>query len=483
MTEQNQGPDQGPEASPFGPGTTGRVVVVTAPAQRVEAAEQGLTTLSDVAGVSPDEVSEAGGVDPAVLTDPQASVDFPDLGILVTGSVDRERADRIAAAVDDPDNPLQAVVLERRYRALQEQPPDETEWGGAQQGPFGEDPVAAEGPIAEHLITSGAQYSREFLEGYRAAVQNLVERLAAADLSSLAGGVAPTAFDESSFTWGLQATKAATSRFSGRGMKVAVLDTGVDLGHPDFTGRNIVSRSFIANQPVQDGNGHGTHCIGTACGPRVPFRTPGRPPSYGCASNCDIFAGKVLSDQGSGATAGIIAGMQWAIANGCQVISMSLGRDIRPDETGFNPAYEQVAQVGLQRGTLVIAAAGNASARPGRIAPVGEPANSPSILAVGALDESLLPASFSCGGLFLPHGAVDIAGPGVNIYSSFPRPILYRRLPGTSMATPHVAGIAALWAETNGLFRGVALGRQLLHSARRLPLPPRDVGAGLVQAP
>jgi subtilisin family serine protease len=470
MTEQNQGPDQVPEASPFGPGTTGRVLVVTAPAQRVEAADQGLTTLSNVAGVSPDEVSEAGEVDPAALTDPQASVNFPDLGILVAGSVDRERADRIAEAVADPENPLQDVVLERTYRALQEQPPDEEEWG-AQQGPFGEEPVA-EGPVAEHLITSGAQYSREFKEGYQAALRDLQEN----------GGVVPTA-DESSRTWGLQVTKAATSRFSGRGMRVAVLDTGLDLGHPDFTGRNVVSRSFIPNQTVQDGNGHGTHCIGTACGPRSPFRTPGRPPSYGCASNCHIFAGKVLSNQGSGATAGIIAGMQWAIANGCQVISMSLGRTIRLDENRFNPAYEQVAQVGLQRGTLIIAAAGNDSARPGRIHPVGEPANSPSILAVGALDESLRVASFSCGAHFLPHGAVNIAGPGVNIHSSFPRPILYRRLNGTSMATPHVAGIAALWAETNALFRGVALGTQLLHSARRLPLPSRDVGAGLVQAP
>src|SRR5215203_2181937 len=471
MTEQNQGPDQVPEPSPFGRGTTGRVLVVTAPAQRVEAAEQGLTTLSNVAGVSPDEVSEAGEVDPAALTDPQASVNFPDLGILVAGSVARERADRIAAAVAAPENPRRDIVVERTYRALQEQPPDEEEWGGAEQGPFGEEPVA-EGPVAEHLITSGAQYSREFKEGYQAALRDLQEN----------GGVVPTA-DESSFAWGVQVTKAATSRFSGRGMRVAVLDTGLDLGHPDFTGRNVVSRSFIPNQTVQDGNGHGTHCIGTACGPRSPFRTPGRPPSYGCASNCHIFAGKVLSNQGSGATAGIIAGIQWAIANGCQVISMSLGRTIRLDENRFNPAYEQVAQVGLQRGTLIIAAAGNDSARPGRISPVGEPANSPSILAVGALDESLRPASFSNGEHFLPHGAVNIAGPGVNVYSSFPRPVLYRRLNGTSMATPHVAGIAALWAETNGLFRGVALGRQLLHSARRLPLPSRDVGAGLVQAP
>jgi subtilisin len=472
MTEQNQGPDQVPELSPFGPGTTGRVVVVTAPAQRVEAADQGLTTLSDVVGVSPDEVSEAGEVDPAALSDPQASVNFPDLGILVAGAVDPEQADRIAEAVDDPENPLQAVVLERLYQEIQEQPPEETQWGGAEQGPFGEEPVA-EGPIAQYLITSGEQYSREFKDGYRAALRDLQEN----------GGVAPTAFEESSRTWGLQVTKAATSRFSGRGIKVAVLDTGLDLGHPDFTGRNVVSRSFIPNQTVQDGRGHGTHCIGTACGPRSPFKTPGRPPSYGCAPNCNIFAGKVLSNQGSGPTGGIIAGMQWAMANGCQVISMSLGRKIRLDEKGFNPAYEQVAQVGLQRGTLIIAASGNDSARPSMIHPVSEPANSPSILAVGALDESLRVASFSNGEHFPPHGAVNLAGPGVNIHSSFPRPILYRRSNGTSMATPHVAGIAALWAEANALFRGVALGRQLLHSARRLPLPPRDVGAGLVQAP
>ena len=85
MTEQNQGPEQVPNEFPLGPGTTGRYVIVTAPAQRIEQAEQGLTTLRDVAGVSPDETSEAGEVDPEALTNTEASVFFPDLGILIAG--------------------------------------------------------------------------------------------------------------------------------------------------------------------------------------------------------------------------------------------------------------------------------------------------------------------------------------------------------------------------------------------------------------
>lgn len=180
-------------------------MIVTAPAQRVEHdAQQGLTTLSSVAGVSPDEeVSGAAEVDAEALTHPESSVHFPDLGILVAGGVDQERANQIAAAVHDPDNPLQAVVPERFYHAFQEGPTDE-EWGGAQQRPFEEESFAEGGPAAEHLLASGSQYSREFLEGYRAAVQNLLEKLAMADLPVLAAEVAPAVFNESQFTWRLQ---------------------------------------------------------------------------------------------------------------------------------------------------------------------------------------------------------------------------------------------------------------------------------------
>ena len=134
-------------------------------------------------------------------------------------------------------------------------------------------------------------------------------------------------------------------------------------------------------------------------------------------------------------------------------------------------------------GTLIVAAAGNDSSRPGLTNPVSHPANCPSIMAVAALDPALAIASFSNRGINPDGGQVDIAAPGVNVFSSWPMPARYRRLQGTSMATPHVAGIAALYAEADPAARGAALWQALAGAARRLSLPGTDVGAGLVQAP
>lgn len=269
-------------------------------------------------------------------------------------------------------------------------------------------------------------------------------------------------------TWGLLATGVLNSQYSGQGIKVAVLDTGMDLQHPDFTGRMITHSSFVPGQQVQDFHGHGTHCIGTSCGPRAPAKAP----RYGIAHNAQIFAGKVLSNTGTGSTGGILAGINWAIANGCQVISMSLG-----SKAGPQPFYEQAAQRALAAGSLIIAAAGNDSNRPSYIHPTGAPANSPSVLAVAALDLNLNAAVFSNG------GKIEIAGPGVDVFSAVPMPRQYATISGTSMATPHVAGIAALIAESGAAYRGAALAARLQALARVLPHPASDVGAGLVQAP
>ncbi|SDC11375.1 S8 family serine peptidase [Actinokineospora iranica] len=283
--------------------------------------------------------------------------------------------------------------------------------------------------------------------------------------------------DESAFTWGLQAVGAHVSKATGAGIRVAVLDTGFDLAHPDFAGRAVTSESFVAGEPVQDGHGHGTHCIGTACGPRDPAAGPG----YGAAPEAEIFAGKVLSDEGSGTDGGILAGIAWAVSHGCPIVSMSLGAAVRPG-TPYSRTYERVASRALAQGTLIIAAAGNESRRQnGQINPVGHPANCPSVLAVGATDVNTALAWFSCGTVD-QIGAVDIVGPGVDVYSSWPQPQGYNRISGTSMATPHVAGVAALIAQATGA-RSWELWARLAQAARRLPLPSTDVGAGLVAAP
>jgi subtilisin len=301
----------------------------------------------------------------------------------------------------------------------------------------------------------------EYLRGFMRAASTI-----AADLGT--GGGAAVADDEEleaqvlGATWGLVRCKVPPSTRSGLGIKVAVLDTGMDLGHPDFPGRVAAAASFVG-EPVQDLHSHGTHCIGTSCGPKAPA---GSTPRYGIAHQARIFVGKVLTNSGGGTSGSVLAGMNWAVANRCQVISMSLGA-----QTGVQAAYTAAGNAALANGCLIIAAAGNAAAA------TGAPANSPSIMSVASLDPTLTPSSFS------NFGKVEIAAPGRDVFSSVPRPTRYGIKSGTSMATPHVAGVAALWAQTSASLRGVLLWRKLQATARPLPFPIARVGRGLVQAP
>jgi subtilisin family serine protease len=312
-----------------------------------------------------------------------------------------------------------------------------------------------------------------YLTGYRDAVTDLTGRLLGSGGSPSPG--APLFADTPEYTWGLQATEVVSSPRTGRGIRVAVLDTGVDLAHPDLAGRAVTATSFVPGQSAQDGHGHGTHCVGTACGPRTVAGSRG----YGVAPEAEVLVGKVLSDEGSGTDAEILAGIAWAVRNGCQVISMSLGADT-PEPS---PAYTAAGRRALDQGSLIVAAAGNNADRgSGEIGFVGAPANSPDVLAVGALDALLEVASFSARSTALPGGQVDLAAPGVDVYSSWPVPTCYDTISGTSMATPHIAGLAALWAEETGL-RGRELWWALDRASRRLPLPSVDVGSGLPRAP
>jgi subtilisin family serine protease len=372
---------------------------------------------------------------------------FGDLGVAV---VDAEPTQFNALNIGSQGSPILAVEPEQVVYALQ----DVTR--------------------LPSLTSDTVSVSLDYLRGYRDAVTTLTDQLIPTEQEQTGPAIA----DESSVTWGLQATKAIDSQFSGTGIKIAVLDTGFDVNHPDFLGRKITTKSFVSGEDVQDGNGHGTHCIGTACGSKEPSTLP----RYGVAYNAEIFAGKVLSNEGSGTDSQILQGIEWAIANGCDIISMSLGGATQPGQS-YSRIYETIAQRALKRGSLIVAAAGNESNRKaGIVKPVARPANCPSVLAVAAIDANLRVANFSTQGINPQGGQVDIAAPGVNIRSSWPLPDQYNSISGTSMATPHVAGIAALHAEASGL-RGQELWNLLVRSAQRLPLPSVDVGTGLVQAP
>ncbi|MFO0592360.1 MAG: S8 family serine peptidase [Polyangiaceae bacterium] len=317
----------------------------------------------------------------------------------------------------------------------------------------------------------GTEYLRGYRDGVNRLIDALLEQSGPKQVEASIAGV-----NEKTITWGLAATLAARSPFTGRGVKVAILDTGIDLTHPDFADRNIVFQSFVDGEEVQDGHGHGTHTAGTACGPR----SPSKPPRYGVACDAELYVGKVLSNEGSGGDIGILAGIDWALRNGCRVISMSLGSASPPLQ-----AYDNAGAEALKRGAIVIAAAGNESERSsGLIAPVGSPANAATIMAVAAVDVNMDIADFSCAGRKSdPRGRqVDIAGPGVDVLSSY-KGGRYRRLSGTSMATPHVAGLAALLLEANPQLTGPQLWELLTSSSRRLFLAVTDVGAGLAQAP
>ena len=292
-------------------------------------------------------------------------------------------------------------------------------------------------------------------------------------LTPNAACLADTAFA----TWGLKATGALSSPYSGRGIRVAILDTGIDREHPDFEGRAIVSQSFVAGLSAHDANGHGTFCAGVACGPAAPRDAP----RYGMAHGAELFVARVLDDSATGTDGNVLAGIDWAVRNACAVVSMSLGSPVFVGDS-YPEVYEEVAARALAAGCLLIAPAGNASSRPDEIVPVEHPANCPSVVAVGAVDQSLRLAPFSNGGLN-PGAEVDVVAPGIAISSAAPRPSLYQTASGTSMAAPYVAGVAALLAEAHPQVRGVALKALLLKTVLALSVPARDAGAGLVQAP
>ena len=462
--------NDGGNETDFGAETTGRKII-TFLDDSTESVKSALSAMKSQAGIANVCSMTDFGAESFAYEDTQGAdaVVLEELGIaVVAGDPDQQAAMSTMSASEGSN-----IIVEPEYinYILNDLGEDELDDDVLDRDPAEEPPA---------LLGGSVTVSADFLRGYQQGAASLIQSLSGGAASALAQAdfeAAAVFNDTSAATWGLQATRVLQSNFSGRGIRVAVLDTGLDLNHPDFRGRAITSRSFIVGEAVQDRHGHGTHCIGTSCG----SRRPGRGPRYGIAFNAHIFAGKVLSNAGSGSDGGILAGIDWAVRNRCQVISMSLGR---PVAVGERPTrnYEVAGRRALRAGTLIVAAAGNDSSRPSVVRPVGSPANAASIAAVAAIDANLRVAGFSNAGINPRGGEINLAGPGVNIHSSWKMPLQLRSISGTSMATPHVAGVAALIAEEVPSARGVQLYRELRRRARRLPRPRVDVGNGLVEA-
>ncbi|MFI7417905.1 S8 family serine peptidase [Nonomuraea sp. NPDC049684] len=277
------------------------------------------------------------------------------------------------------------------------------------------------------------------------------------------------------------APEAWKAGFDGSGTTVAVLDTGVDATHPDLAGRIAGSRSFVEGQEVTDHHGHGTHVAATVAGSGAGSDGSRK----GVAPGARLVIGKVLADSGSGSVSDIIAGMEWAATEEkAKIVSMSLGGD--PTD-GTDPLSQSVNDLSASTGALFVIAAGNDG--PGKET-IGAPGAAASALTVAATDKSDQLASFSSRGPRAVDGALkpDIAAPGVGIVAaraagtSLGSPVddLYSSLNGTSMATPHVAGAAALLAQQHPSWDGQRLKAALMSTAKDAGFSAYEQGAGRV---
>jgi thermitase len=255
--------------------------------------------------------------------------------------------------------------------------------------------------------------------------------------------------------WGLTKIGAPTAwdTAQGAGVTVAVLDCGIHTGHPDLVGRVVLQSNFTTAATTDDRCNHGTHVAGT-----IAALTNNGTGIAAVAPGVHLLNGKVLDDSGSGFFSDIDRAMQWAADNGARVISMSLGADI-PCPAGTQSA----ADYAWSHGAVIVAAAGNA-ARSG----AGAPANCQNVIGVAATDSADAKASFSNSG---PE--TDVAAPGVSILSSVNPDLnggrLYASFDGTSMATPHAAGVLALiWSTTYGV-DPAAVRARLFETADRIP--------------
>ncbi|MGN9907466.1 S8 family serine peptidase [Phytohabitans sp. LJ34] len=331
--------------------------------------------------------------------------------------------------------------------------------------------AAAGVPIAKALasVSGGAtELKKADAAGFwRSVTADRAKRLTAATSRIWLDGKVRAALDKSVPRIG--APEVWKAGHTGKGVTVAVLDSGIDAGHPDLTGAVVEARDFSGSPyGAVDKVGHGTHVAGIITGNGRKY--------VGVAPDATLLNGKVLDDNGFGMESWTIAGMEWAVQRGAQVVNMSLGGLV---VNGEDPMAEALDRLSDQSGTLFVTAAGNSGPYPGSIS---TPGTADRALTVGAVDHTDSLADFSGRGPRERDGGLkpDVTAPGVGIVSALApgsriansEPVVddhYVALSGTSMATPHAAGAAALLAGEHPGWKATELKAALMGTA-----VPRD---------
>ncbi|WP_432181363.1 S8 family serine peptidase [Streptomyces sp. NBC_00063] len=271
----------------------------------------------------------------------------------------------------------------------------------------------------------------------------------------------------------VHADSAWASGYTGEGTAVAVLDTGVDQDHPDLKGRVSAAKDFTDSPSgTDDVDGHGTHTASTVGGSGAASDGVEK----GVAPGTDLLIGKVLGDSGEGSESGVIAGMQWAVDQRADVVSMSLGSPDPSDCT--DPMSQAVGELTKSTKTLFVVAAGNLG--PGRNT-VTSPGCAPGVLTVGAVDGKDATAPFSSRGPVTGAHTLkpEIAAPGVAISAAEAGTDGYVSMSGTSMAAPHVAGAAALVRQRHPSWTAQQVKAALVGAADTdVPGDIKEVGGG-----
>lgn len=280
------------------------------------------------------------------------------------------------------------------------------------------------------------------------------------------------------------APTAWAAGYDGKGTTIAVLDTGVDATHADLKGQVTAAKNFTAAAGTNDAYGHGTHVASIAAGTGAESKGKYK----GVAPGAKILNGKVLDDSGFGDDSGILAGMEWAAAQGADVVNLSLGGLDTPE---IDPLEAQVNKLSAEKGILFAIAAGNEGVFGEQT--VGSPGSAAAALTVGAVDDKDGLADFSSRGPGL-DGQIkpDVTAPGVAITAASAKgsviakevgenPAGYVTIDGTSMATPHVAGAAAILKQRHPEWTYAELKGALTASAKGGKYSVFQQGAGRVQ--